>query len=73
MQIIDFNTIAGITLCVRCRFCDACHRKNYDIFKPEACDEYLAMYNIIAQKIDTGDILYDHYKNKYGRELRERG
>ena len=25
------------------------------------------------QKIDTGDILYDHYKNKYGREFRERG
>ena len=47
--------------------------KNYDIFKPEACDEYLAMYNIIEQKIDTGDILYDHYKNKYGREFRERG
>ena len=75
MQIIDFNTIGGITLCARCRYCFTCHRKNYndDIFKPKSCDEYLAMYSIIEQKIDTGDILYDHYKNKSGREFRERG
>ena len=72
MQIIDFNTISGITLCVRCRFYNTCHKKTYDIFKPEACDEYLSMHKIIEQKIDTGDILYDNYKNKYGREFRER-
>ena len=72
MRIIDFNTISGITLCVRCRFYKTCHKKTYDIFKPEACDEYLSMHKIIEQKIDTGEIFYDHYKNKYGREFRER-
>ena len=73
MQIIDFNAIGDITLCARCRFYKTCHKKTYDIFKPEACDEFLSMHKIIEQKIDTGDILYDHYKNKYGREFRERG
>lgn len=72
MRIIDFNTMAlsGIAICIRCRFCATCHRNYYDIFKPKGCDEYLAIYNIIEQQIDTGEIFYDHYKNKYGREFR---
>ena len=77
MRIIDFNTmpLSGIGICIRCRFCATCNKnyKNYyDIFNPKGCDEYLAMYNIIEQKIDTGEIFYDHYKNKYGKEFRER-
>ena len=74
MHIIDFTTgpLSGIAICAQCVFLRTCSKKPDDILKPENCDEYLAMYKIIEQKIDTGEILYDHYKNKYGREFRER-
>lgn len=63
------NTSLDSSLCQRCRYFDTCHRKTYDTYKPETCDEWLAIHRFFEWKIDTGLIFYEYYKNKYRKEF----